>query len=218
MNIFITGFPGCGKTTLISRVCSSLPGTLEPLGFYTEEVRDHRTHQRVGFDVVTLDGQRTPLARVSHNETRGGRGRTRKAAKVGKYDVDVQSFERLVLPLLQEAKGCPLVVIDEVGKMELFSRSFQSLVGELLDSATIVLGTIPCPKNGRADTGIYFVDLIRQRQEDTKVYEISSQMHSDNRDQTLENILYDINSFWGETNEFCESKNKCLGEKEEDFK
>ena len=33
------------------------------IGFYTEEVRGH--HGRTGFDVVTLDGQRAPLARVS---------------------------------------------------------------------------------------------------------------------------------------------------------
>ena len=39
-------------------------------GFYTEEVREH-SHgpsggrgPRVGFDVVTLDGKRSPLARV----------------------------------------------------------------------------------------------------------------------------------------------------------
>jgi len=32
-------------------------------GFYTEEVRGD--HGRIGFDVVTLDGERAPLARVA---------------------------------------------------------------------------------------------------------------------------------------------------------
>ena len=33
-------------------------------GFYTEEVRNSQKGSRVGFDVVTLDGQRGPLART----------------------------------------------------------------------------------------------------------------------------------------------------------
>ena len=55
---------GVGKTTLVKHVVQQLQelGILL-IGFYTEEVRGH--HGRVGFDVVTLDGQRTPLARVS---------------------------------------------------------------------------------------------------------------------------------------------------------
>lgn len=33
-------------------------------GFYTEEVRSPTKGSRVGFDVVTLDGQRGQLARI----------------------------------------------------------------------------------------------------------------------------------------------------------
>ena len=55
---------GVGKTTLLKHVVRQLRelGILL-IGFYTEEVRGH--HGRIGFDVVTLDGQRAPLARVS---------------------------------------------------------------------------------------------------------------------------------------------------------
>lgn len=50
-------------------VCQQLQKGVEVSGFYTEEVRGggtDRTRQgpRLGFDVVTLDGQRGPLARV----------------------------------------------------------------------------------------------------------------------------------------------------------
>lgn len=55
---------GVGKTTLVKHVVEQLKelGILL-IGFYTEEVRGH--YGRIGFDVVTLDGQRAPLARVS---------------------------------------------------------------------------------------------------------------------------------------------------------
>ena len=55
---------GVGKTTLVKNVVQQLQGLgVLLIGFYTEEVRGH--HGRIGFDVVTLNGQRTPLARVS---------------------------------------------------------------------------------------------------------------------------------------------------------
>mmetsp|Transcript_5978 Transcript_5978/g.9680 ORF Transcript_5978/g.9680 Transcript_5978/m.9680 type:complete len:163 (-) Transcript_5978:456-944(-) len=154
MNILITGPPGCGKTTLITKICSSFRH-LQPVGFYTEEVRDIDTARRVGFDIVTLDGKRIPLARVD-------RSRGKHGPSVGKYRVDVSAFERLVIPILREAETSSLAVIDEIGKMELFSREFQAQVRKLLDSAaTVVLGTIPCPRDGRERTGIAFVDMIR---------------------------------------------------------
>ena len=52
-----------GKTTLIHKTCDALQKCGIPLhGFYTEEIRTGG--RRIGFDVVTLDGKRGPLARV----------------------------------------------------------------------------------------------------------------------------------------------------------
>src|SRR6218665_1766536 len=54
---------GIGKTTLIHKACQTLKQQGVPLqGFYTEELRDRG--QRIGFDVVTLDGHRGQLARI----------------------------------------------------------------------------------------------------------------------------------------------------------
>lgn len=69
---------------------------------------------------------------------------------MGKYAVDVASFESLALPQL--APGCPgvrLYVIDEVGKMELLSRPFFPAVAALLDAVPLVLGTVPVARAGR---------------------------------------------------------------------
>ena len=62
-------YTGIGKTTLVRKVCSLLQQKegIEAQGFYTEEVRDRTSGgrgSRIGFDVVTLSGDRAPLARV----------------------------------------------------------------------------------------------------------------------------------------------------------
>lgn len=58
---------GIGKTTLIKKIHSALSKTgVEVRGFYTEELRE--SGQRIGFDVVTLDGNRGLLARVQDSE------------------------------------------------------------------------------------------------------------------------------------------------------
>ena len=87
--LLLTGRPGVGKTTLLRGLVARYRGTVG--GFYTEEVREHGT--RLGFDMVTLEGRRVPLARV------GFRGRHR----VSKYGVDVEALERVGVEALREA-------------------------------------------------------------------------------------------------------------------
>jgi len=57
-NIFLTGAPSSGKTTVIKKVIKSL--TVPAKGFYTEEERVEG--RRVGFVLNTLDGQKGYLA------------------------------------------------------------------------------------------------------------------------------------------------------------
>ena len=56
---------GVGKTTLCRKVYEVLKDKgIQVQGFSTEEVRNSQRGSRVGFDVVTLEGQRGPLART----------------------------------------------------------------------------------------------------------------------------------------------------------
>ncbi len=57
--ILLTGPPQCGKTTVVHRVPENFPG--QAAGFYTREVRV--AGRRVGFEIVTLDGD---VAWLSH--------------------------------------------------------------------------------------------------------------------------------------------------------
>jgi len=125
----LTGRPGTGKTSLIKQAVMALGGRAG--GFYTEEIRSQGT--RLGFKLVTLDGQEAVLAYV------GICGRYR----VGKYGVDIDSLDRVgVSALHQAARQSDLIVVDEIGKMELFSADFREAVRKAIGGGKKVLGTI----------------------------------------------------------------------------
>lgn len=139
-----------GKTTLVTRVFEALRASHPHLtirGFYTREVRE--SGERVGFEVVTLDGRSGPLASSNISSLESVRWPT-----VGKYKVDVASLESLALPELQVKEDTDLFIIDEVGKMELFSSAFFPAVRRVIESNIPVLATIPIPRYGRDIPGV----------------------------------------------------------------
>ncbi|KAF7829056.1 cancer-related nucleoside-triphosphatase [Senna tora] len=150
--ILVTGPPGVGKSTLIMRVFESLKASnpnLKVQGFYTlggflGEVR--QGSERIGFEVVTLDGRTGPLASTNISSASP---ESRRWPSVGKYKVDIASFESLALPELQVREDTDLFIIDEVGKMELYSSSFFPAVLNVLESSIPILASIPIPKFGR---------------------------------------------------------------------
>ncbi|XP_010444855.1 PREDICTED: uncharacterized protein LOC104727441 isoform X3 [Camelina sativa] len=157
--LLVTGPPGVGKTTLIMRVLDmmrmrmgmgmGMRGLSNPnlkiQGFYTQEMRERRGGQRVGFQVVTLDGRTSLLA----SSTVSSQESMTSWPSVGKYKVDIASFESIALPELQVKEDTHLFIIDEVGKMEMFSPSFFPAVLKVLESNIPLLASIPSPKSGR---------------------------------------------------------------------
>jgi nucleoside-triphosphatase len=67
-------------------------------------------------------------------------------ARVGRYGVDVAGFEDLVRPEL--ARPSDLILIDEIGKMECFSRLFVETVRGLLDGPVPVVATVAVKGGG----------------------------------------------------------------------
>jgi nucleoside-triphosphatase len=125
----LTGRPGTGKTSLITQAVAEVKGKAG--GFYTEEIRSQGVRQ--GFKLVTLDGQDAILAHIDiHSPYR-----------VSRYGVDIDSLDRVgVSALHKAAQQCDLVVIDEIGKIELFSVNFREAVLQIIGSGKRVLGTI----------------------------------------------------------------------------
>ncbi len=127
--LLITGAPGTGKTTLIRAVIAESP--LRPGGFITEEIREGG--ERVGFRVSTLDGRVGILAHA----------KTVQGPRIGRYRVDVPAFEAVGVTALEAATAeADLIVVDEIGKMELCSPRFAPALEAALASRKPVLGTI----------------------------------------------------------------------------
>ena len=134
----LTGRPGTGKTSLIKQAIARVRGKAG--GFYTEEIRSGGV--REGFRLVSLDGQEAILAHID----------IPSPYRVSKYGVDIDSLDRVGVAVLnQAAKECNLVVVDEIGKMELFSANFREAIWQIINSGKKVLGTIMFQANPWAD-------------------------------------------------------------------
>ena len=134
----LTGRPGCGKTTLIRRLVEGLG--VSAGGFYTEEIR--RGSRREGFALVTLDGRIATMASV-HSASRH---------RVSKYGVELEAIDGVGVPAIERATAeAALVVIDEIGKMELFSNRFRQAVLSALESGKPILGSIMLAPHPWAD-------------------------------------------------------------------
>ena len=137
--ILLAGRPGVGKTTVIKQVVDMLGG--EAGGFYTEEIR--QGGRRLGFKIITLEGEEGVLA---HVDIKG-------APRVSKYGVNVRDLEEVGVAALRRAiEERRYVVIDEIGKMELYSQEFRRAVVEALKSEKVVLGTVMAGPHPWVDT------------------------------------------------------------------
>lgn len=152
--VLLTGRPGCGKTTLIKRVVNEL--ALPAGGFYTEEIRERG--QRVGFKIVTLEDKEAVFAHVNFKTSQ----------RVGKYGLDLNALDTFGANAVRTAaRARQLVVIDEVGPMEIQSRIFCDVVNETFDSGVPILGTITA-------RSFPFTDTIKKRP-DVTLLEVCSE-------------------------------------------
>src|SRR3990172_8082354 len=124
-NIFLTGAPSSGKTTIIRKVIAGLG--LRAKGFYTEEERV--AGRRIGFLMKTLDNKSGYL----------GHQNIRSDFHVRRYGVSIENIETIAVPAITPMKGY-VIILDEIGKMECFSELFKKAAADALDSPNIVIG------------------------------------------------------------------------------
>jgi len=154
MNYLLMGHPGVGKTTIIKKLIEELK--LPAGGFYTEEMREN--NMRMGFAIVTLSGFKGVLAHRNF----------KSRYKVGNYGVGVYTLNKIGVKEIQmclvEKK---VIVIDEIGKMELLSPQFQEVVWKALDADNPVLGTITLARHP-------FAQKVKAR-DDVVIYQVTQQ-------------------------------------------
>jgi len=151
----ITGVPGVGKTTLVRKITQHLVEAGKTVrGFYSLEKREGgagKGGRRIGFDFIPVPegtaGPASPLARLSEPGD--------QQPKVGSYSVDVASIDRIAsnhlrCPSASSGDVAPTyVIVDEIGKMELFSSTFKTLVTRLFDP----VGASSGPRRGSGRGG-----------------------------------------------------------------
>ncbi len=134
-NILLTGVPGTGKTTVIQRLIERI-SYMNPAGFFTREIREGKN--RVGFSLEGLNGEQSILAHTRYTSR----------YKVGRYKVDVEGFESFLDRLNLLECLSPIIVIDEIGKMECFSKRFCEIITQLLSSEKLLIATIAVKGRG----------------------------------------------------------------------
>jgi nucleoside-triphosphatase THEP1 len=166
INILVTGPPRSGKSTLIEEVVKKIkrPAT----GFFTRELRDKG--KRVGFLIATLDGKTGILAHKN----------IKSRYKVGRYGVNLGDLDQVAVPSMLPSTDDQLVVIDEIGKMECFSRLFKETLLRVLSLDNQVIGSI-------ALKGDHFIQAIKNR-DDVALVSISETT----RDLALKLFLQEI--------------------------
>ncbi len=169
-NMLITGYPGVGKTTIINKIIKELSCSIG--GFYTHEMREKGT--RIGFYITDFDGNQMVMASDKSNSP----------YRVNKYGVNIDAFEKIGIPAMERAmKNADLIVIDEIGRMEMFSPKFCNMLRTVFDSEKPLLATIK-----KIDCEL--TKELKQRK-DVIIFEVTA----NNRDTILSKILEAIEDY-----------------------
>ncbi|MDA4121526.1 MAG: NTPase [Thaumarchaeota archaeon] len=163
----ITGPPGVGKSSVVSKVVLRMKSAGIMVGGCSS-VEKRAKGVRVGFEVRDLtDGMVGELASVSG----------KLGPRVGKYRVNLSDLSRIgAAGLRKAAVVSELIVVDEVGPMELVSPEFRRAVEACVSSPKPILAVL----HERLDDDL--LNLLRKKAE--KSFELTTE----NRDSVVEEL------------------------------
>lgn len=175
---FVTGPPRIGKTTAVEKVIKKLSESgVRVGGMITSEIREGSN--RVGFALKDIFTGRSGV--LAHTNIVNG-------PRIGKYKVNEDDLVHLGAEAILTSKSeADVVVIDEIGPMELTSVKFVEAIKDVMLSGRVILGTI----HYRASH-----PLIKQIREDpgTELFNLSYS----NRDMLVEEIARRITRSFGQ--------------------
>ncbi len=161
LRIAVTGPPGVGKSTLVQK-CAAASGFLVG-GVLAKDKRFK--DRRIGFELVDLASGATGMLA---DESGSG-------PKLGKYRVHLDELEKIGAKAVEDAINCDLIVVDEIGPMELSSRRFVLAVEKAIASPKPMLVVLhewsshPLAKKIR---GTFRLMVVTRKNRDALVYDI----------------------------------------------
>ncbi len=165
--IIITGRPGVGKTTLIESVTSELPIPIG--GMITKEIR--KCGHRVGFSIIDLASRLEGVLAHIHQPN---------GPKIGRYRVNLNDLRNIGIGAIDRAvEEQRLVVVDEIGPMEITSPSFIPAVKRVIES------NLPFIISTHANLNHPFIHSLRQQ---FCLYRVKT----GNRDQLVKRIIHEF--------------------------
>lgn len=129
-SIAITGDPGCGKTYVIKKIIEEFQNKNKQIyGIITEDVCDEETGKRQGFYLKNINtGIKDTLAKKKEDTT--------DLHGIDKYEVNINNINQMIENLeiqISKMETGSILVIDEIGRMELMSENFQNFIIELFN-------------------------------------------------------------------------------------
>jgi nucleoside-triphosphatase len=169
----LTGAPGVGKTTLLTKIVSALKAKGVCVGgMISREVREDNV--RVGFEILDLtSGKHGWLAQV----------KGQSGPQVGKYHINLDDLDNIgTTAITQALEKCSAIAIDEIGPMELYSQRFKQAVAQALGSKKLVLVVV----HGKANDPL--VTQVKRRV-DAEVFNVTFSNRESLFAQLTQNIL-----------------------------
>ncbi|UCH32010.1 MAG: NTPase [Candidatus Bathyarchaeota archaeon] len=131
--IFVTGPPGIGKTTVLLKTAEKLIAKGYKLGgMVTQEIRERGI--RVGFEIRDFaSGKKGWLAHI-HQPV---------GPRLGKYRVHLENLNSIgAIAIIAALRTADIVLVDEIGPMELFSQAFIDAVQKVINGSKSILASI----------------------------------------------------------------------------
>jgi len=158
--LLVTGLPGSGKTTVVSKTAQRLNEKGYSVGgMLSRDVRCHSS--RIGFEILNLNnGSKGWLASIHQ----------KPGPQIGKYRVNIDDIDKIGVQAITEAnESLDVVVIDEIGPMELFSERFIEAVKRIIEGRKLMVCTIHWRM-----AGSLFEDLKKRKDAETYVVTVEN--------------------------------------------
>jgi len=133
VKIGLTGVPGVGKTETLLKIVKRLEEKgITVGGMVTEPIIEN--NERAGFKILDWKTKKEGILAHKNFDSE---------IDVSGYKVNLKDLEEIGVPAILDAiENCDLIVIDEVGKMEISSQKFVDAMRKLLDCDKCILMTL----------------------------------------------------------------------------